>query len=832
MQEFEKLGVFYLGREYDLAQRAAADDLVLYKSKDLVTHAVCVGMTGSGKTGLCIGLIEEAAIDGIPSILIDPKGDLGNLFLTFPHLRGVDFLPWINPEDAAKKGLTTEEFADQQAAQWAKGLSDWGQDGARIQRLRDAAELVIYTPGSNAGIPVSILKSFAVPPFEILDDGELLQERINTTVTSLLGLVGVSADPLTSREHILLSTILGQAWREGRDLDLAALIQAIQTPPMTRIGVLDLDTFYSAKDRFSLVLALNNLVASPGFATWMEGAALDIGQILYNPKGKPRVAIFSIAHLGDAERMFFVSLLLNQILGWMRSQSGTTSLRALVYMDEIFGFFPPVANPPSKLPLLTLLKQARAFGVGIVLATQNPVDLDYKGLSNAGTWFIGRLQTERDKARVMDGLEGAAAAANTRFDRAHMDQIISGLSSRVFLLNNAHEDEPIVMTTRWVMSYLRGPLTRTQIKTLMDPIKARLAPPPAPKRTATPVPTPAPAAGDDEAEAPAPMLGKAPARADAAQAAGLQPTLPPDVSQFFVPVRGSGGALVYQPCLVGAAKIRYADSKLKIDATDNVIFVTSITNAAVPVNWEESQAPEWGLRDLEKAPSKPGQFADLPAVAGRARSYQSWSRDFVDWIYSTHRLELFRSPATGAVSNSGESERDFRVRLSQVVHEQRDDAAEKLRKKYAPKVAALQERIRRAQMTVEREENQANQAKTQTVISVGASVISAFLGRKAVSATTIGKATTAARGVGRAMQQGDDVTRARENVRALEQQLADLEEEMKAEIEGLRARRDPAIEDMETLALKPKKTEISVQLVSLVWAPYWQNASGMLTPAW
>ncbi len=840
MQDFEKLGVFYLGREYDLTRKAAEDSLILYDSRDLVTHAVCVGMTGSGKTGLCISLIEEATLDNIPSILIDPKGDLSNLFLTFPQLRGEDFFPWINVEDAAKKGLTPEDYANQQAAAWKKGLSDWGEDGARIQRLRDAAEFVIYTPGSNAGVPVSILKSFAAPPFEILDDGELLQERINTTVTSLMGMVGISADPLTSREHILISTIIGQSWREGRDLDLASLIQAIQSPPMTRIGVLDLEAFYPAKDRFNLVLALNNLVASPGFATWMEGVPLDIGQILRTPKGKPRVAIFSIAHLGDAERMFFVSMLLNQFLGWMRTQSGTTSLRALVYMDEIFGYFPPIANPPSKLPLLTLLKQARAFGVGIVLATQNPVDLDYKGLSNTGTWFIGRLQTERDKARVMDGLEGAVTAAGASFDRSRMEQIISGLGNRVFLMNNTHEDEPVVFTTRWAMSYLRGPLTRSQIKVLMDPYKARQ-----PILTAAPATRPAPviapamadadeAASPSEEEAVAPVaLGKAPARATpGAPAAGLQPTLPPDVSQFFIPVRGSGGMLVYQPMLVGAAKVRYADARAKIDTAETITVMTAIADAAVPVNWEESVEPEWSLKDVEKKPSKPGQFADLPAAAGRAKSYQAWSRDFVDWVYSTRRLELFRSPGTGAISNASESERDFRVRLSQVVHEQRDDATETLRKKYAPKRAALVEKIRRAQQAVDREQNQASQAKMQTAISVGATLIGAFLGRKTVSSSTVGKATTAARGVGRAMQQGDDVTRAQETVRVLQQQLEDLDAELESEIKALAARNDPAIEDMDTLVLKPKKSDIAVQLVSLVWTPYWQNANGMLTPAW
>jgi hypothetical protein len=474
--EFEKLGVLYLGRPYDLAAKQAKPGWLLYDSKDLVTHAVCVGMTGSGKTGLCVGLLEEAAIDGIPAIVIDPKGDLANLLLTFPQLRGEDFAPWINEDDARKKGLSAADFAAQQAALWEKGLGDWGQSGERIKKMRDAADFAVYTPGSNAGLPVSILKSFAAPSAELLDDAELLRERIGTTVTSLLGLIGVEADPIKSREHILLSSILDSAWRAGRDLDLPALIHQIQTPPMTKVGVLDVESFFPSKERFALAMQLNNLLAAPGFAAWMEGEALDVGRMLYGPSGKPRIAIFSIAHLNDAERMFFVSLLLNQTLGWVRGQSGTTSLRAILYMDEIFGYFPPVANPPSKAPLLTLLKQARAFGLGVVLATQNPVDLDYKGLANTGTWFIGRLQTERDKARVMEGLEGAAASSGKKFDRRQMEQILAGLGNRVFLLNNVHEDAPEVFQTRWTLSYLRGPLTRTQIKQLMDPIKRESRP--------------------------------------------------------------------------------------------------------------------------------------------------------------------------------------------------------------------------------------------------------------------------------------------------------------------------------------------------------------------
>ncbi len=458
--DFEKLGVFYLGRPHDLrAGKSRGDEPLLYDAKDLVTHAVCVGMTGSGKTGLCLSLLEEAALDGVPAIAIDPKGDLPNLLLTFPDLSPGDFAPWINEDDARRKGLTPEAYAAQQAELWRTGLGRWGQDGERIRRLRAAADFAIYTPGSTAGLPLSIVASFACPPAAVREDAELLRERVATTATSLLGLAGVDADPLKSREHVLVSTLLDTAWRAGRNLDIPTLIQEIQSPPMSRVGVLDLESFFPSRARFELAMAVNNLLAAPGFGAWMEGEPLDVARLLRTPEGKPRVAIVSIAHLSDAERMFFVSLLLNEVLGWMRAQSGTTSLRAILYMDEIFGYFPPVANPPSKTPLLTLLKQARAFGLGVVLATQNPVDLDYKGLSNAGTWFIGRLQTERDKARVLEGLEGAAAGA-TGFDRQAMEATIAGLGNRVFLMHDVHEDGPVVFETRWAMSYLRGPLTR------------------------------------------------------------------------------------------------------------------------------------------------------------------------------------------------------------------------------------------------------------------------------------------------------------------------------------------------------------------------------------
>jgi len=823
MVEYEKLGVFYLGRPYRLADGKLQEGLLLYDSKDLVTHGVCVGMTGSGKTGLCISLLEEAGIDGIPAIAIDPKGDLTNLLLSFPDLRTEDFLPWVNHEDALKRGLSIEDYASQQAALWKNGLADWGQGGDRIKRLRQTIDLVIYTPGSTAGIPVSILKSFAPPPRAILDDGELLRERINITATSLLGILGIEADPIKSREHILISTLLGLAWKQQRDMDIATLIQQIQAPPVANIGVLDLDSFYPAKERFGLALSLNNLLAAPGFSTWLEGEPLDISSILYTPEGKPRISVFYIAHLNDSERMFFVSLLLNQILGWMRTQSGTTSLRSIVYMDEIFGFFPPVANPPSKTPLLILLKQARAFGVGILLATQNPVDLDYKGLSNTGTWFIGRLQTERDKARVLEGLEGVAATSGAKWNRASMEQTLAGLDNRVFLMNNVHDDAPVVFMTRWAMSYLRGPLTRNQIKLLMDPVRATITRPPGIVQPSTAYAVPPTTAAEMAIDVSIP------------KAQGRRPVLPPRVPQYFVPIRSRqlpGQNLLYRPEIIGAGEVHFSNAKTGVNLIRDVVYRATILEGPMAIDWDSAVELDLNLNDLEQSPRESAQYANLPAIAMKDDSYRFWSKEYASWLYQNQKLELWRSASLKEFSRAGESDRDFRVRLQQQAREQRDEAAERLRQKYAPKIASLQERLRRAQAAVEREKDQAKQQKLQTALSFGATVLGGFMGRKTVSAGSLGRAKSTVSGVGRSMKESRDIERAEDTVESIQQSLQQLQADFKADTDALAARIDPLTEQLEQIAVRPAKKDVSVQLLALGWLPYWQSPAGELTQAW
>ncbi len=790
--DFEHLGLFYLGRRWDAAERRRLAEPVLYDAADLVTHAVCIGMTGSGKTGLGIALIEEAAIDGLPVLAIDPKGDLGNLMLTFPGLNAAEFAPWVNPDEARAGGGSVEAFAAREAERWAAGLADWGQDGDRIRRLREAADVSIYTPGSRAGLPLSILDSFRAPPVAIRDEPELLAERVQTSVTSLLTLAGVAADPARSREHILVSTVLHDAWRSGRDLDLPALIGAVQNPGVTKVGVLDLESFFPAAERFQLAMKLNHLLAAPGFDAWLEGAPLDIDSLLYTADGRPRVAIISIAHLGEAERMFFVSLLLGQVIAWMRAQRGTTTLRALLYMDELFGFLPPTANPPSKTPLLTLLKQARAYGLGLMLSTQNPVDLDYKALSNAGTWFLGRLQTERDKARVLDGLEGVAASEGTGLDRASLDRLLSGLDKRVFLLHNVHAKAPEIFQTRWALSYLRGPLGRDEIRQLMA--DARQPTPSAPAARVSPTPQ---VGGEHGVE-------DQPTRA---------PLLPPSIPQYFVP--GDGATRL--PRLLGAARLRFTDRKLGVDVTRDVVFVAPIEDGGLPVEWEHAERATFRLADLSSTAPAGASFASVPAAATRAASYTAWTKAFSSWLSQAETVEILTAPRVKMASDPGESERDFRIRLQTVLRARRDEAKQRITRKHASKLQTLDERIRRAEAAIEREQGQATEQKVQTAVSFGAAVLGAVFGRKAISASSIGKATTAARGVGRIGRQAKDVARATATRDALVEQRTALDETMNTELHAAHDEFDALTEPLESVQVKPARGGISVQQVGLVW---------------
>jgi len=806
LPDYDKLGSFYLGRKYELAGRRLLDDKVLYDAKDLTTHAMCVGMTGSGKTGLCLALLEEAALDGIPAICLDPKGDLGNLMLAFPELAPADFKPWLEPSEASRKGMDLDQYAQETADRWRQGLHDWDQQPERIARFRNSVDIAIYTPASNAGIPLTVLKSFDPPPPEVIGDLDVMRERVAGAASGLLTLLGIEADPLTSREHILLANIFDTAWRKGQSLDLPTLIRSIQTPPLDKIGVFDLESFYPSSERLKLSMTLNNLLASPAFAGWLQGEPLDIKRLLYTEQGKPRLSIISIAHLSDSERMFFVTILLNELLIWMRVQPGTGSLRALFYMDEVYGYFPPVAKPPSKPPMMVLLKQARAFGLGIVLATQNPVDLDYKGLANIGTWFLGRLQTQRDKDRVLEGLEGAAAQSGQRFDRGAMEQTLAALGSRVFLMNNVHDDGPTIFQSRWAMSYLRGPLSRDQIQSLMKDRQL------------------APTAAEQNKPAERPTL----ASPSSAAAQGLRPIIPNDIDErFWMPTKRPLGDRhrVYRPGVLAEVSLHYVRASADLDAWIDKTLVYQVDRRLADDVWGASRQLPSGVLDLSPEPEDSFEFGEVPAEMLNAKNYKAWQKDLADYLYRHVSTVLYQCVELKKTSQLGQDELDARMSWGHELRELRDVEKDKLQAKYASQLNSLESKIRSAQQRLDREKSQYDKEAWNSALNVGQTVLGWLVGNKVSS-----RASTAGRSVTRAAQERGDLRQANQSLDELLNEKFKIEHECQDEIDALGERLRTENLTLETLEIPCRKGDIRVKLLGLLWIPWEIDATGIATP--
>ena len=801
--EFEKLGVFYLGRGYDLEAKAPTDALMLYDSRHLVTHALCVGMTGSGKTGLCLALLEEAALDGIPAIVIDPKGDLSNLLLTFPELRPEDFRPYVDEGEATRKGTTPDALAAEVAVSWKQGLATWGEDGARIAKFRESCEVVVYTPGSSTGVQLSLLGSFAAPAAALVEDAEAFAGLIEGSASGLLALAGVDAE-LRSREHVLLSQIFSAAWSQGQGLDLAALVQTIQKPSFDRVGALDLETFYPAKDRSALALAINALLASPAAATWARGEPLDPASLLRSPSGKPRIAVLSIAHLSDAQRMFFVTTLLDSVIGWMRRQSGTSSLRALLYMDEIFGYFPPTAAPPSKRPMLTLLKQARAYGLGVVLATQNPVDLDYKGLANCGTWFLGRLQAERDKLRVLDGLEGASASLGQGLDRQTMDRVLSGLANRVFFCHDVHGGGG-VFQSRHTLSYLRGPLTREQLAALSKG-----------KNAATSTSTAA-------------VASTAKTESNAAR-----PAIPGDIAEAFFPVRGPSGqgvAINYRPGILAVAKLHYVQAKSEVDHWQPLAMVAPFEGG--DVTWEHATliAPAFAAAALSEPIASPGVTFEMPPGV-TSKKFATWQKQLATHVYQSRPLVLYACESQGMVSKPGESVQDFQGRLAHGTRESRDERIAAVDKKYRPKFEALGEKLRKAQAKIAKEQADVQSQQVGTAVTFGTSVLGAVFGRGMMTGANANRAGSVVRGAQRIGKEKDDVARATADEQAIRDKWTELQNEANAELQRVQAEVHDAAAAVTELTIAPRKSDVSIERFALAWVPFRASPSGTWEPAW
>jgi len=811
----ELMGSFYLGAEYDIQKKEITSELVNYDARDLTTHAVCVGMTGSGKTGLCVGLLEEAAIDQVPAIIIDPKGDMTNLLLQFEDLEPSDFKKWINIDDASRKGMTGDEYAEKIASTWKKGLAQWGEGKERIQKLKSSVDYTIFTPGSNSGIPINIMGSFASPGIDFDSDAEMLRERIQGTVAALLGMINSKEDPVRSREGILLSTLFEHFWRKNEDLDLAKIIMSIQNPPVRKLGVFDVDTFFPEKDRFDLAMQFNTLVASPQFQYWLTGEPLDIDKIYFTEDGKPRHSIFYIAHLSDSERMFFVTLLLNSLITWMRKQSGTTSLRSLLYFDEVFGYFPPTANPPSKKPMLTLLKQARAYGVGCVLVTQNPVDIDYKGISNAGTWFIGKLQTERDKDRVLDGLKNAISEAGGS-EKVDFDSIISGLDSRVFLLHNVHEDEPVIYHTRWAMSYLRGPMTRPQVKELMKDKKGQKI------TTKTQELDPSPEARKSDTSHPAPSKSSS------------APSIDPDVIQRYLTVWKSGReaqedlgekdlSLSYDPAIAAHGAVRFYDGRRGIDEVRTFEYIADAPDQFGRTAWNDAlKMSQMDRKLVENADHPEGaevHFHDVPEEMSNAKDWKSIEKDLEDYLYANHKLVLKEHKGLKMTQEPGESVEAFHMRLQAAAKEERDAELDKIEDKFEVKLEKIEDRLRKEENDLADAEAEQSSRKTAEWVNAAETIFSMFKGRR----KSFGTAATKRR---MARKAADKVISARQDIQELEKDYRELEAELKEALKEVRGKWEESLTELDERIVTPRKTDIKVDFIGLAWHPYWENDRG------
>lgn len=768
---YEKAGLFYLGKDVDSKTFQTTDILTLLKNKNFTTHAAIIGMTGSGKTGLGVGILEEAAIDNIPSIVIDPKGDMGDLLLTDPEFKPQSFLPWVK-DDAKSKGEDPLAYAQKTATIWKNGIESWGQDSARVAKFA-AVDKTIYTPGSSAGVSINILSSLSKPEAEIMDDSDNFTAYLSSTVASLLALVDIEANPLESKEFILLSQIISKAWYNDTPLGIDTLVGAILNPPFKKIGVLPIESFYPQNERFKLANKFNSVIASPAFMGWMSGDDLDIQSLLYGKDGKAKVAIFSIAHLNDSQRMFFVTLLLNKVVAWMRMQSGTSRLRAMLYMDEIYGFFPPVKNPPSKEPMITLLKQARAFGLGVVLSTQNPVDLDYKGLSNIGTWCIGRLQTTQDIERVIDGLGGKI---DSSFSKAEIENLLANLKQRTFFLKSAHLDDIRLFTTRWVLSYLKGPLKKDDIATLMASKKEHFNAQPQKLYTQK---------SESDFVSNIVLSGNVIERFES------------DVTRknHFTPTIAASVELVYQDARKGIDEQKDLEVTLNLDGLHNY-------------DWDGLEQLDEPLQKFASKAPQGAKFKHLEEFVTQDDGLKIAAKELINHLYSSEKLELFKCKALRLESKANQTIDDFKVMVEDALQEKFEQELEKLKAKYKKRIERLKSRIDSAELRVEKEKAD----QTSSLISAGISIISAFFGSRSV--TRIG---TAVNRSGRVMKERGDIGRAKSKLDELQEDLSDLQEDLEDKIDALHDEYNIDNCKIDTTFIKPKKSLIDIKEIALLW---------------
>lgn len=799
----------YLGKLYD-ASGNSTDEKMLYRPEDLNTHCVIAGMTGSGKTGLGITMLEEILLKNIPVIVIDPKGDLTNLMLHFPDLDASDFAPWIDPEAPTREGKELSVLAQEEADKWRNGLAEWGFGSKDLSDLSNVS-YTLFTPGSTAGNPVNILSSFNPPENRLQQTSEDLRETISTSVTALLDLIGLSdIDPIQSREHILLSSIIEQYWDMNKPIDIVEMVHAVNDPPFANLGALPLEKVYPAKDRFSLAMLLNNFIASPTFQSWNIGPNLDIGPMLFTADGRARCNIFYLQHLSEHERMFFVTMLYSRIETWMKTQIGTGNLRLAVYFDEISGYLPATANPASRGVIIRMLKQARAFGVGLILSSQNPIDFDYKALSNAGTWMIGRLQTEQDKSRLIDGLTTNAGQIN----RSDANRLISTLQKRQFLYMNVHEAGLKVFTTRWALNYLAGPLTKIMIPKLLEMGLSEQV--------------------DAETLKPSAVSRVSASQSESESKENLKPNIPTRIKEYFrstglkpSDVNAETDHITYIPVWYAQAETRVIQPKYNLNfAEDKAAMVDNPALRGVAVRWEDYAVDPVPAESLRSQPEDNAAAYQNPADwmtdASLAKSRES---DFIDYIYRMGGINIRTNKELGVYAPETMSEEEYQKLLNDKVDEAANTEKKKLITAYQKLVDSMEVKIRRAEADVQDKTDKASSRKLEQYGALGELALSLLTGRKRSISTSInkyGQSTTANNALDKANMALND----------LKESMEEATKEFKDKIEEVENRWDEVAKQEERIVITPMKKDIFIDYFGILWMPYYTDRNGKLVQAY
>ena len=824
----------FLGKLYN-NKNELTEEKLFYEPSDLNTHCVITGMTGSGKTGLGILMLEEIALKKIPAIIIDPKGDLTNLLLHFPNMKGEDIAPWLDPEAPVREGKDLYEYADEKAEKWVKGQESWGFGPEDIAKLSDV-DYTIFTPGSSLGNPINIMASFAAPESDIVLNEEATREEISTSVTALLGLIGyANVDPLKSKEHILLSNIIEFYWTMGKSVTLVDLINAVNDPPFETLGALSVDMIYPKKERFALALQINNFLASPTFKAWNEGPGLDIGSLIRNADDKPRFNIFYLQHLSDQEKMFFVTMLYSQIESWMRNQTGTGNLRLAVYFDEMAGYVPPTANPSSKPVIMRMMKQARAYGVGLILATQNPVDIDYKGLSNAGTWFVGRLQTEQDKNRLLDGL----TTTDGNINRTDADKLISDLKKRSFLYMNVHEPGLKVMTTRWTMNYLSGPLTKNLIPKLKDEglyisyteedAKAAKLFAARKKRDAE----------DDSSDTD--LYEEYPEEiADNAKESetmeenheGQRPNIAATINEYFRVAEkrpdecDSDGAVTYIPAWIAQAEIRAEKEKYSFSLrTVKAAEIQDEDIRGTSIRWDDYLCDPIDLNSITNRPEfKDATFQTPPAWMMDAKLARTYESDFKDYLYRDASIKVWANEKLGIYADEDDTEDDFLDKCREKIESLSGAEIEKLKKTHEAQLDKLEAKLKKLNVTLEDKQSQVKQRGVQTLAAAGELIFSLIQRRKKSVSSSLTKVT-----------QTSTAKKAQEKVEldieAVTEQIQTAIDNYEAKLEEIQNKWDAVLDQNKQVQITVAKKDIYVDAFGICWMPYYTNSMGKLVKA-